>query len=96
MVTIDSATIETLAANFAGELVQPQDPRFDATRRVWNGHVQRRRALIARFRGAADVIATVRLCSAGTTTCRHRCGAAGTPWRGTPSVRTGWSSTCPA
>jgi hypothetical protein len=46
MATIDGATIETLAANFAGELIQPQEPGFDAARQIWNGHVQRWPALI--------------------------------------------------
>jgi len=59
---IDGATLETLAANFSGELIQPQDTGFDATRQIWNGHVQRRPALIARCRGAADVMAAVRFC----------------------------------
>jgi hypothetical protein len=35
---------------------------FDVARRIWNGHVQRRPALIARCQGAADVMAAVRFC----------------------------------
>jgi FAD/FMN-containing dehydrogenase len=62
MTTIDGARIEALAANFAGELIPPQDATFDAARQIWNGHVQRRPALIARCRGVADVIAAVRFC----------------------------------
>jgi hypothetical protein len=62
MVRIDGATLETLAANFSGELIQPQDLGFDAARQIWNGHVQRRPALIARCRGTADVMAAVRFC----------------------------------
>ena len=62
MVRIDSATLETLAANLSGELIQPQDAGFDAARQIWNGQVQRRPALIARCRGAADVMAAVRFC----------------------------------
>jgi FAD/FMN-containing dehydrogenase len=62
VVRIDGATLETLAANFSGELIQPQDAGFDAARQIWNGHVQRRPALIARCRGAADVMAAVRFC----------------------------------
>jgi FAD/FMN-containing dehydrogenase len=62
MTTIDRAAIETLAANFAGELIQPYDPGYHAARQIWNGHVQRRPALIARCRGVADVMATVRFC----------------------------------
>jgi FAD/FMN-containing dehydrogenase len=61
-VTIDSATIETLAANFAGKLIQPQEPGYDAARQIWNGQVQRRPELIARCWGVADVIAVVRFC----------------------------------
>jgi FAD/FMN-containing dehydrogenase len=62
MATIDSATIETLAANFAGELIQPREVGYDAARQLWNGHVQRRPALIARCGGVADVMAAVRFC----------------------------------
>src|SRR5215204_6823471 len=61
-VTIDGATIETLAANFAGTLIQPQEPGYDAARQIWNGNVRRRPALIARCWGVADVIAVVRFC----------------------------------
>jgi FAD/FMN-containing dehydrogenase len=62
VVRIDGATLETLAAVFSGELIQPQDAGFDAARQIWNGHVQRRPALIARCRGAADVMAAVGFC----------------------------------
>ena len=57
--TIDSAA---LAADFMGELVSPDHPSYDAARRVWNGEIQRQPALIARCRGAADVIAAVKFC----------------------------------
>jgi FAD/FMN-containing dehydrogenase len=62
MAAIDGAIIETLAANFGGELIQPQEAGYDTARQIWNGHVQRRPALIARCRGAADVMAAVRFC----------------------------------
>src|SRR5215211_4328210 len=62
MEAIDGAIIETLAANFGGELIQPQEGGYDTARQIWNGHVQRRPALIARCRGAADVMAAVRFC----------------------------------
>jgi hypothetical protein len=62
VVAIDGAIIETFAANYAGELIQPQEPGYDTARQIWNGHVQRRPALIARCRGAADVIAVARFC----------------------------------
>src|SRR5215216_5232397 len=62
VVRIDDADLETLAANFSSELIQPQDLGFDAARQIWNGHVQRRPALIAQCRGVADVMAAVRFC----------------------------------
>jgi hypothetical protein len=58
--TIDGASLRPLASNFAGDLIQPHNAGFDAARQIWNGHVQRRRALIARCRGTADVIVVVR------------------------------------
>ncbi len=62
MTMIDGASIEKLASNFAGELIPPHDPTFDTARQIWNGHVQRQPALIARCQGVADVIAAVRFC----------------------------------
>jgi FAD binding domain/Berberine and berberine like len=62
MATIDGASIEALASHFGGELIQPHDAGFDVARQIWNGHVQRRPALIARCQGVADVMTTVRFC----------------------------------
>ena len=62
MAAIDGAIIQTLAANFGDELIQPQEAGYDTARQIWNGHIQRRPALIARCRGAADVMAAVRFC----------------------------------
>ena len=60
MTTIDKAAVEGLAANFQGQLVGPQDPTYEAAREIWNAHIDRRPALIARCSGVADVIAAVR------------------------------------
>jgi FAD binding domain/Berberine and berberine like len=62
MATIDDAGVEALASNFRGDLIRPQDAGFDGARQIWNGHVQRRPALIARCQGTADVMAAVRFC----------------------------------
>ena len=40
---------------FRGELIGAGDPGYDAARRVWNGNIDRRPALVARCRGVADV-----------------------------------------
>jgi FAD/FMN-containing dehydrogenase len=60
MTAIDVNAVGELAVDFSGELVRPDDPAYDQTRRVWNGHIDRRPSLIARCRGVADVIAAVR------------------------------------
>ena len=60
MTTFDTATIEALAADFTGELIGPDHPAYETARQIWNGDIQRRPALIARCRGAADVRAAVR------------------------------------
>lgn len=60
MTTLVDTPIEALAADFTGELIGRDHPSYDAARQVWNGEVQRRPALIARCRGASDVVAAVR------------------------------------
>src|ERR671930_1437445 len=51
--------VETLAERCAGEVIRPGDPAYDDARTVWNASIDRRPALIARPRGAADVVAAV-------------------------------------
>ena len=58
-VTIEQSAIEELAAEFRGELLRPGDEGYDAARRVWNGMIDRRPALIARCTGVADVVSAV-------------------------------------
>jgi FAD/FMN-containing dehydrogenase len=52
--------IMDLRANFRGELLTPQDDGYDEARKIWNGSIDRRPALIARCTGVADVMAAVR------------------------------------
>lgn len=47
--------IETLNDALGGNLLRPGDPEYDDARRVWNGMIDHRPALIARPRGTADV-----------------------------------------
>jgi FAD/FMN-containing dehydrogenase len=42
-----------------GKLLRPSDDGYDDARKVWNGMIDRRPALIARCTEAADVIAAV-------------------------------------
>jgi FAD/FMN-containing dehydrogenase len=45
---------------FAGEVVRPADPEYDAARVVWNGMIDRRPALIVRPVSADDIAAALR------------------------------------
>jgi FAD/FMN-containing dehydrogenase len=47
--------VANLAKTFAGQLLQPGDPDYEAARKVHNGSVDKRPALIARCRGVADI-----------------------------------------
>ena len=52
-------SIETLSPIFKGELLVPESPGYDEARKVWNGMIDKRPAVIARCRNAQDVILTV-------------------------------------
>ena len=57
---VDTAAIQELRGQFAGDIVGPEDAGYDGARAVWNGFIDRRPRLIARCRGVADVLAAVR------------------------------------
>jgi FAD/FMN-containing dehydrogenase len=52
--------IDELRTRFRGALVRPGEEGYDEARRVWNGAIDRRPALIARCAGADDVAEAVR------------------------------------
>lgn len=56
---IDGAIVESLRARLRGSLICPGDPDYDDARRLWNGMIDRRPAMIARCTGVADVQAAV-------------------------------------
>src|SRR6187397_909677 len=59
IVIIDDATFDALQTGFGGQLLRASDEGYDSARRVWNGNIDRRPALIVRCAGVADVIASV-------------------------------------
>lgn len=52
---VSPEAVAALREVFRGELVGAGDPGYDAARRVWNGNIDRRPALVARCHGVADV-----------------------------------------
>ncbi|HZO42946.1 MAG TPA: FAD-linked oxidase, partial [Methylomirabilota bacterium] len=52
---LNDADVVSLRNGLRGELVIAGDAGFDQARRVWNGNVDRRPALIVRCAGVADV-----------------------------------------
>ncbi len=55
------STIELDETQFRGAIVGAADPDYDSLRRIWNGSIDRRPAVIVRCTGVADVIAAVKL-----------------------------------
>ena len=56
----DLAALAELRGLVAGEVLTPESDRYDEVRRVWNGTIDRRPAVIARCTTTADVVASVR------------------------------------
>src|SRR3954462_4812326 len=59
-VAIRSVPADHLRQAFGGEIILPGDTGYDEARRVWNGMIDRRPALVVRPRNVADVTAAVR------------------------------------
>ncbi len=57
--TLSADALKDFRQQHRGDLIGPDDARYEGARRVWNAMVDRRPAVIARPRGAADVIAGV-------------------------------------
>ncbi len=60
-VMLNETAIAALKSEFRGELIEPNDTRYDAIRKVYNdAMIDRRPRLIARCTDVADVIAAVK------------------------------------
>jgi FAD/FMN-containing dehydrogenase len=57
---LDAERIETLSAACSGTLLQPTDEGYEDARRIHNGLIDKRPALIVRCHGAADVADAIR------------------------------------
>ena len=61
---VDAAALQTLADGFAGRVLQSSDDDYEGARRVHNGLIDRRPAVIAECVETADVAAAVRFATA--------------------------------
>jgi len=57
---VTSSLVEALRSGMRGPVILPEDPAYDAARRVWNAMIDKRPGAIARCTGAADVMHAVR------------------------------------
>jgi FAD/FMN-containing dehydrogenase len=54
--TVSESRVGELASSLQGRIIRPGDGDYDEVRKVWNGMVDKRPALIARCAGTADVV----------------------------------------
>ena len=57
--TLKETSLKALKASLRGPLLFPSDAGYDNTRKLWNGMIDKRPAMIARCTGVADVMACV-------------------------------------
>src|SRR6266516_672079 len=57
---VEETALAELQAGFRGQIVGREDPTYDEHRKIWNGSIDRRPALIARCAGVADVMSAVK------------------------------------
>ena len=76
---VASGDLEKLAERFAGQIVRPGGPDYDAARAVWNSMIDRRPALIVRPTGTDDVIAALRFAREHELVVAVRCGGHSIP-----------------
>jgi FAD/FMN-containing dehydrogenase len=58
--TLEAAQLDRFEASLQGTLLRPTDAAYEQARRIWNGMIQRRPALIVQARSEEDVAAAVR------------------------------------
>ena len=71
--------LSTFRERFRGETVLPEDSGYDQARRVWNGMVDRRPALVVRPSGVEDVTAAIRFGREEDLPVAVRCGGHSIP-----------------
>jgi FAD/FMN-containing dehydrogenase/DNA-binding HxlR family transcriptional regulator len=62
--SIDVGSVDEFRSRLRGSVLRPGDVGYEEARRIWNGDIDRRPALIARCAGTSDVVAAVRFARA--------------------------------
>jgi len=71
--------LEALASSVRGQIIQSNDPTYDDLRKIHNGMIDRKPALIVRCAGAADVLACVQVARENSLLVSIRGGGHGVP-----------------
>ena len=72
--SIQAREIADLRTRFRGALLRPAEEGYEEARRIWNGAIDRRPALIARCAGSDDVVEAVRFARDHGLVASVRCG----------------------
>jgi FAD/FMN-containing dehydrogenase len=78
-VALESSTIEQLRSKIGGVLITPADDAYEEARRVWNGMIDCRPALVVQCASTADVLAAVAFGREHDLIVAVRCGGHSTP-----------------
>ena len=78
-----TAALDQFRQNHSGDIITPDDPRYDQARRVWNAMIDRRPTLIVRPKTTADVVAAVNFARTSRLPLAIRGGAHSIAGRGT-------------
>ena len=71
---IDATSIEKLRLSFRGNALVPDQGEYEKARKVWNGMIDRRPALILQCAGASDVIKAVQFAKEFNLSISVKCG----------------------
>ena len=73
-IQLDEAVVDAFRANLQGALICPDDENYEQARKVWNGMIDKRPAMVARCTGVADVVEAVNFARAHDLLVAVRCG----------------------
>lgn len=81
-ITIASSLVRDFADTLQGSLLQSTDGGYESARKLWNGMIDKRPALIAQCENQADVVSAVRFAKEQDLLLAVRCGGHGISGKG--------------